>query len=207
MRRPDAVSPPRDRESGAAYGTPDRCLGVRPSPPLPSTPEILTMEALRFDTLTRAVDARSRRRIVGSVSSMVVGALGFVLVGPQTGAKKKGNKKHNGKKDKARASCPDCAVCPGPPATPTCAGVCGSCKSCFTRAADSLLCSSSQVGDYSPDCAAPCSSDNECVDTVRPYCVTHYQVRDPGSGNFTDNIRFCEDPGGHCTGIRSPCSA
>lgn len=170
------------------------------------------MDVARIDTLARALDARSRRRVLGSLSGVVVGAFGSVMASSQASAKKKGNKKHDGKNGKNTACpicpespvCPDSAVCPEPPPAPTCAQACGLCILCYTRAADSHLCSFDTR--FITDCENPsssCSSDNDCVGTDRPYCVTHVQAR--GS---VERFDICAgSPGGHCTTILARCSA
>lgn len=77
------------------------------------------MDGPHFDTLTRAFDARSRRRLLGAFSAAV--ALGPFAFLADVEAKKRKKKK---KKKKAQS-------CPPPPG---CAETCPSiCSFCFTR--------------------------------------------------------------------------
>ena len=142
------------------------------------------MDSDRFDTLARALDPRSRRRVLGTLSGAILGVLASVVAVPRTGARKKKGKK--------------CPTCPGIPAAPICAQTCGTCLLCYSRAADSNLCGNS--GLFQANCNSSCSSDNDCAGTAYPYCVTHYQ--DPGSAEKT---AICGSPGGYCTSISGGC--
>jgi hypothetical protein len=146
----------------------------------------------------QAAGAISRR---GSLLTLGGAALAASLARPGLISAKKHKKKR--KKQECPAPPPP-PTCPQPPAPPTCGQVCPiTCDHpdpvtfdepfyCFTRQDGPLLCGTG--GD--PDCATSCSSDNDCIETERPYCVTDYTIMD--SGQFST---ICGGPGAHCTRI------
>jgi hypothetical protein len=133
------------------------------------------MDHDRYDALARRVDAaQSRRFTLGGIAALA--ALGLAMSSAEIDAKKKRRKKKRRKQ---------------PP--PTCAETCGrDCQYCFTRATDSTLCGSI-VGAGAIPCNAPCFSDNDCVGTPRPYCVTRYTDRETG-----ESQQICPNSGGWC---------
>ena len=139
------------------------------------------MDDGQFDTLTRAPHApRSRRMILWSGMAWA-GALGSHVTGDTALARKRCRKK--GKK----------------PSPPSCAEACpASCNLCVRRKVDSVLCSAGVFG--APACGEPCFSDNDCVNTPYPYCVTHTENRRSG-----DVVELeCNGVLGRCTTIL-PC--
>jgi hypothetical protein len=115
------------------------------------------MDATRFDNLTRALDARSRRRLLGMLSgAAVAGAPLAVLI--DAAAKKK--------RKKRKQSRPGCR-------TLTCAETCPSaCDLCFPRPGAPAMCGDSLSNT---DCTAPCSSDNDCA-SPHPFCTLPQRV-------------------------------
>jgi hypothetical protein len=155
------------------------------------------MDAHRFDTLFRSLtSAGSRRHVFGPLSGVAFGVLGSVLAAPRAEARKR-HKKRNGAKKSRGKDCPPCETCSEPPPAPTCTQTCGNCPTCFTQAAGTLLCADTS---FLVECDRPCTSDNQCLATDRPYCLLHFQAR--GS---TENFLLCEEPGGHCGAIFDPC--
>ena len=162
------------------------------------------MDVNRSDALVRTV---LRRRLFGAFSSVAI-ALGPLT--QLTEAKGKHRHRRPGHHNSSHCpACPDCATCPDdvvcpppPPPAPACAEVCGSCTLCYHRGIDTLLCSSdTRFIAGCDDPASACTSDNDCLGTDRPYCITHIQPR--GS---TERFDICGTPGGHCTVIFDPCS-
>ena len=163
------------------------------------------MDTDRFNRLETTLFLR--RRLFGTlpIAALILGSMT-----PRAEAKGKQRNRKRRQHD-AQPECPECATCPDdvtcpppPPPAPTCAEVCGSCTLCFYRGNDSLLCGAGTrfiAGCDDPTSA--CSSDNDCVGSDRPYCLTHIQPR--GS---TERFDICGSPGGHCTVILDPqCSA
>jgi hypothetical protein len=167
------------------------------------------MDASRFDMLARAVDTRSRRRVLGSVSGVALGAVASVSTLPQAEAKKRRKKGKNKKPDGNRdTACPTCETCPEPSAALLCAQACGaSCGLCLQRDEGSPVCSQDS-GDVVKGCNDPaspsCSSDNDCIGTGRPYCVT--QIDSFFGGTFVSGQPICGTPRAVCTGIHRRCS-
>lgn len=84
------------------------------------------------------------------------------------------------------------------PAPSTCALACGSaCAFCFHRAAGSLLCGEGS----SVSCAEACTTDDQCLDPSRRYCMTRSE--DPATGALLD---LCLVPGGYCGQVNA-CEA
>jgi hypothetical protein len=109
------------------------------------------MDDTRFDAFNRSLtNLRSRRGTLGALLGGTLGLLGL----SETTAKKK-------KKKPAQA----------------CAAACKTtCSTCYARAAGGTLCG----GVGSADCATPCSSDNDCVGTIRPFCTKSFTERATG---------------------------
>lgn len=122
------------------------------------------MDDYSFDFLTRSLNApRTRRRATWSgMAGMVTIAFGATAHSSDA-ANKKGRKRK-----KCRQESP-----------PSCAEVCSSsCNLCVHRKVDSVLCSAG-VSGVAP-CGEPCFSDNDCVNTPFPYCVTRTENRQSG---------------------------
>jgi hypothetical protein len=156
------------------------------------------MDRTRFDTLVRHLEVRQPRRVSVGRGLAALVSLGVVMSGSEVEAKK-------GKKKKKKNRCPILPpppTCPPPPAPPTCAQVCPTtCENavgaddpffCFTRGDGPLLCGTGAE----PDCAISCTSDNDCVGTDKPYCITGYQIMTTGQQSD-----ICGGPGAFCTRI------
>ena len=204
------------------------------------------MDGPRFDLLARTLTAAgSRRRVLGSLSGVAVGALGTVVTLPRVKAKKRhkqGNaKKDNGKKGNDRSTCepcvacptgsncptcperetcptcptcetcrtcPECEICPDPVVMPTCKQRCGACDLCMTQTDGPSLCGSVRSYPWDYTCDQPlCTSNNDCVGTDKPYCLTRLSAYSRTTGDYTDQGTFCPDGGARCVKINNPCSA
>lgn len=149
-----------------------------------------------FARQTAAIFTRRR-----TMQAFGIGALGAIAAGFEDILGEKDKKKKRRKKRKKRqrqrkrrkqgnntSPPPD----PDPP-EPTCFELCdSSSEGCFERAADSTLCADT----LSTDCT-PCRSDQECIDSDSPYCLTSITIRDSGlpstlltalCGGFTDGV-------------------
>jgi hypothetical protein len=118
------------------------------------------MHAGRFDVLARALPPTGSRRAV--LVTLLGGPLGLLGLA-DSAAKKKGK----GKKKKNKLG----QVC-----LASCNVTCGT---CYTRAAGGTLCG----GAGSADCTLPCSSDNDCVGTIHPFCTKSFTVRSTGKSS------------------------
>lgn len=125
------------------------------------------MDTDRFDRLTRSVEVRSRRRLLGVLSGFTM-TLGALTAFPDVAAKKKRKKKPK----QSRSECPICRSAP-PPAL-TCSQACPqACTFCFRRTQGlGMLCGDGAGGV----CDLPCASDSDCPDSA-PFCVSHYVAR------------------------------
>lgn len=174
------------------------------------------MDDARFDDLTRFLTGGRTRRGLGRLLG------GLLLGGPLASsldpaqAKKKANdndKKKScpsckKKKDgKCKANKPDGTTCENGgtcqngncvsagQVPPTCAATCQApCSTCYTRPTGSVLCG----GPGGADCKLPCSSDNDCVGTVRPFCTSSFTDRATGE---TFSWGCPGDPRGVCTAV------
>jgi hypothetical protein len=144
------------------------------------------MDARRFDTLTRLLRGVQTRRKAAHGGLSAIAALGFGAAAAPAVATAKRRKK--GKRRRKPKRPPSCAK--------TCADTC---SLCVRRKKDSVLCSSGVTGVAV--CGAPCVSDNDCVGTSFPYCVTQTENRQ--SGLVLD--LECNGVLGLCTAI-APCA-
>jgi hypothetical protein len=115
------------------------------------------MDAERIDILARSLIAAGSRR--AALAAVLGGSLGLLGLA-DTAAKKKGKGKNKKKK-------------PGQ----ACAASCNTtCSTCYTRSAGGTLCG----GIGAADCNIPCTSDNDCIGTIHPFCTKSFTVRATG---------------------------
>jgi hypothetical protein len=140
------------------------------------------VDADRFASLRRMLDAGSRRWLLGAFSGTAVAAAPLALLS-DAAAKK-------GKKKKKR-----CPACPAPLA---CAEACPSaCDICFMRADAPVVCGGSQSDT---ECTEPCSSDDDCA-SPRPFCTLPQRVI-RATGELTNPLcPGVPTPAGFCTMI------
>jgi hypothetical protein len=153
------------------------------------------MRGNRFVALLAAFDQRSRRRVVGSLSRA---ALLLSPLATLSHANAKTTYQHAAharkKRKKHPQTCPECPVCLSPPLSPPvpppppplvdCNALCPGCAFCHIRAEGVPLCSNGSGSD-----CKPCTSDQDCLGTSRPYCVSKMIVRING--------RILDECGGH----------
>jgi hypothetical protein len=135
----------------------------------------LTMDADRFDSLSRSLPFRSRRGAVRAIS--ILGALGVLdRLGATAAEKKKGGKKKGGRSKRDCESCPTCESCLTCERcfisrAPTCVGGCPDGCFCFHGpGGDAPFCASSGSGGGHCDDAS-CTSHGDCMGTEKPYCM------------------------------------
>jgi hypothetical protein len=165
------------------------------------------MHSSHLDALARTLDARSRRRVAASLSGVALAVMASTRRPPRVAAKKRHKKKAQ---DTTGRECPTCQTCPAPPTVATCADLCGTCTFCFTQADGPHLCGRYVGYSWEYDCepdSPNCTSNNDCVGTTRPYCLTHIYAYDPRSGTFEDAGTPCSTAGGRCVKINYPCAA
>jgi hypothetical protein len=139
----------------------------------------------RFDTLTRSLTvAGSRRRALAAALSGTLGLLGWkktedaVAHNASTACKtKSGQQKKKCLKRAKKHNATHAVAAPPPP--PTCAEQCPStCSRCWGRKGGGPpLCGDAAA----PTCAETCTSDQDCVHTSLPYCITTNTDRELGT--------------------------
>jgi hypothetical protein len=124
------------------------------------------MDSQRFDALARALTPTpTRRRLSQAVT-------GLALSGALASACDRRSANAGKRKQSCAQRCPE------------------ACPYCLTRADAPPLC----AGGFVVDCdVRVCSSDNPCVGTTWPYCVTRAASRGVG-----DLGKVCPDGKGHC---------
>lgn len=129
------------------------------------------MDTHRVDSLSRAIDLRSRRMLLGALSSAV--ALSPLTFRSDVAAKKcKRKKKH--KKP-----------------SPTCAQSCPSnCVFCILRPGAPTLCGHG----LSINCSSTCTSDQGCIGSMQPYCASRYVNRATGEVKDVGAVFGITDP-------------
>jgi hypothetical protein len=130
------------------------------------------MDANRFDALSRTIEIRSRRIVLGALSGAA--ALSPLTFRSDAAAKKCKRKKKHKK-----------------PSPPTCAESCPSnCVYCFIRPGAPTLC-----GDgLSINCSSTCTSDQGCIGTMQPYCASQYVNRMTGEVKDVGTVFGITDP-------------
>ena len=129
---------------------------------LPAERETRIASASALDMFARRASAfLSRRRtlqcLTVGATAVISSGLGDILA-KDKGKKKKRRKRRRQRKQRNR----------NPPSPPTCAEQCAAqFEVCFERAVDSTLC-----GDTFSTSCKPCFSDQDCVESGEPYCLT-----------------------------------
>jgi hypothetical protein len=128
--------------------------------------------------LTGSRSRRAALHVAGSLSSL--GLLGLTDADARRKKRKRKKKK-----------------CPTPPEPLTCAETCpDACQTCFQRPGAPIICGDNRL----TACDTPCSSDSDCVESDRPYCLDKFENRATGEvqdvcagnpGSFCSQVTRC----------------
>jgi len=142
--------------------------------------------------LTTTVLPRGRAVMLAAAAIGAMTRLGSSFAEAGAGKRKK-------KRRKTKAAPPPCPTCPTLPAPPTCDQVCGATRClCYLRPGSSILCADSA---HRTQCTMPCATDNDCLGTEFPYCLSQAEI--PRSSG----VRFalCDTPGAFCGSLDEVC--